>query len=80
MKNKQQGLNNAARAAAQQNTATEFASETNVAQVQNQNQASAARAAQQNTATEFASETNVAQVQKNRASAARAAQQNNATK
>ncbi|HAS01773.1 MAG TPA: gamma-type small acid-soluble spore protein [Brevibacillus sp.] len=78
MRNKQQDLNNAARAAAQQNTATEFASETNAVP----NQASAARAAaQQNTATEFASETNVAQVQKqNRVSAARAAQQNNATK
>lgn len=43
--------NAAANAAAQQNTATEFASETNVAQVRRQNQQSANRAAQQNNPT-----------------------------
>jgi small acid-soluble spore protein E (minor gamma-type SASP) len=44
--NKQQaGMNPAAQAAAQ-NTATEFASETNAAEVRRQNQQSAAKAAQ----------------------------------
>ncbi|MET3291693.1 UNVERIFIED_CONTAM: small acid-soluble spore protein E (minor gamma-type SASP) [Brevibacillus sp. OAP136] len=73
-------MNQAAQQQAQ-NTATEFASETNVAEVRSQNQQSAARAAQaqtQNTATEFASETNVAEVRKqNQQSASRSAQQNN---
>ncbi len=43
--------NAAANAAAQQNTVTEFASETNVAQVRRQNQQSANRANQQNNPT-----------------------------
>lgn len=47
------GVNATARAAQQnKNTATEFASETNVAEVRRQNQQSATRAAQQNTPTE----------------------------
>ncbi len=45
------GANAAANAAAQQNTATEFAAETNVAEVRRQNQQSANRAAQQNNPT-----------------------------
>jgi small acid-soluble spore protein E (minor gamma-type SASP) len=52
--NKQAGTNaaaNAAANAAQQNTATEFASETNVAEVRAKNQKSAARSAQQNNPT-----------------------------
>ncbi|RNB91485.1 gamma-type small acid-soluble spore protein [Brevibacillus fluminis] len=80
-RNKTAGMTPAAQQAQAQNTATEFASETNAAEVRSQNQQSAARAAQaqtQNTATEFASETNVAEVRKqNQQSASRSAQQNN---
>lgn len=81
-RNKTAGMTPAAQQAQAQNTATEFASETNAAAVRSQNQQSAARAAQQaqtqNTATEFASETNVAEVRKqNQQSASRSAQQNN---
>jgi small acid-soluble spore protein E (minor gamma-type SASP) len=49
-RNKQEGMNAAANAASQ-NTATEFAAETNVAEVRRQNQQSAARANQQNNPT-----------------------------
>jgi len=50
-RNRANAANPAANAAAQQNTATEFASETNVAQVRRQNQQSANRANQTNNPT-----------------------------
>ncbi|MGE5702525.1 MAG: gamma-type small acid-soluble spore protein [Clostridia bacterium] len=46
------GVNKTARAPQSPTTATEFASETNVAEVRRQNQQSASRAAQQNNPTE----------------------------
>ncbi len=45
--NKQAGMNKANQAAQAQNTATEFASETNVAEVRRQNQQSAQKSGQQ---------------------------------
>jgi len=52
-KRNRQAMNPAANAAATQtNTTTEFATETNVAEVRRQNQQSAARAAQRNNPTE----------------------------
>ncbi|GED30446.1 MULTISPECIES: gamma-type small acid-soluble spore protein [Brevibacillus] len=45
--NKQAGMNQAKNAQAAQNTATEFASETNVSEVRRQNQQSAAKSGQQ---------------------------------
>ncbi|MDC0765138.1 MULTISPECIES: gamma-type small acid-soluble spore protein [Brevibacillus] len=62
--NKQAGMGKANQASQAANTATEFASETNAAEVRSQNQQSAQRAASQGAATEFASETNVAEVRR----------------
>lgn len=73
--NKQAGMNQASQA---QNTATEFASETNVSEVRRQNQQSAAKSGAQQSAgqaTEFASETNAAEVRRqNQQSAAKSGQ------